>query len=69
MKDLAIALGNCPGALAHMGEALGGAGVNIEGGGAWVVNGEGIAHFTARIANSRRKSVPIRICANANLSA
>jgi len=28
-----------------MGEALADAGVSIEGGGAWVVNGRGIAHF------------------------
>jgi prepilin-type processing-associated H-X9-DG protein len=28
-----------------MGEALGLAGVSIEGGGAWVVDGRGIAHF------------------------
>jgi len=45
MKDLAIALGNRPGALAEMGEALGRAGVSVEGGGAWVVDGRGIAHF------------------------
>jgi len=45
MKDLAIILENAPGALARMGEALGRAGVSIEGGGAWVVKGEGVAHF------------------------
>ena len=45
MNDLAIALDNRPGALAEMGAALGLAGVSIEGGGAFVVNGEGIAHF------------------------
>ncbi len=45
MKDLAIVLENRPGALAEMGEALGRAGVSIEGGGAWVVGGEGVAHF------------------------
>lgn len=45
MKDLAIALDNRPGALAEMGEALGRAGVSIEGGGAFVVNGQGVAHF------------------------
>ncbi len=28
-----------------MGEALGRAGVSIEGGGAWVVGGRGVAHF------------------------
>ena len=45
MKDLTIALDNRPGALAEMGDALGRAGVSIEGGGAFVVNGEGVAHF------------------------
>lgn len=45
MKDLAIALENRPGVLAEMGDALGRAGVSIEGGGAWVVNGECVAHF------------------------
>jgi len=45
MKDLAIVLENRPGALAEMGEALGRAGVSIEGGGAWVVDGAGAAHF------------------------
>ena len=45
MKDLAIELADRPGALAEMGEALGNAGVSIEGGGAWVVDGRGIAHF------------------------
>ncbi len=45
MKDLTIALENRPGALAEMGEALGRAGVSIEGGGAFVLNGQGIGHF------------------------
>jgi hypothetical protein len=45
MKDLAIALENRPGALAEMGEVLGRANVSIEGGGAWVVAGKGVAHF------------------------
>ena len=45
MKDLAIALDNRPGALAEMGDALGRAGVSIEGGGLFVVNGKGVAHF------------------------
>ncbi len=45
MKDLALRLENRPGALAEMGEALASAGVSIEGGGAWVADAEGIAHF------------------------
>jgi hypothetical protein len=45
MQDVAMALHDRPGALAEMGDALGRAGVSIEGGGAWVVDGRGIAHF------------------------
>jgi hypothetical protein len=45
MKDLAIALEDRPGALAEMGEVLGKAGVSVEGGGAFVVRGNGVAHF------------------------
>lgn len=45
MKDLAIALEHRPGALAEMGEALGRAGVSIEGGGVFAMNGTAVAHF------------------------
>ncbi len=45
MRDLAIRLENRPGALAEMGEALGRAGVSVEGGGGFVVQGEAIVHF------------------------
>ncbi len=45
MRDLAIALKNHPGALAEMGETLGTAGVSIEGGGGFVVDGKGVVHF------------------------
>jgi len=45
MQDLTVALDNRPGALAEMGDALGRAGVSVEGGGAFVVNSEGVAHF------------------------
>ncbi|HVT02685.1 MAG TPA: amino acid-binding ACT domain-containing protein [Thermoanaerobaculia bacterium] len=45
MKDLCIALEHRPGALAEMGEALGRAGVSVEGGGVFVSNGVGVAHF------------------------
>lgn len=45
MKDLTIILEDRPGALATMGETLGRAGVSVEGGGAWVVAGRGVAHF------------------------
>jgi len=45
MKDLSIELKNQPGAIAEMGKVLGDAGVSVEGGGAWVVNNVGAAHF------------------------
>jgi hypothetical protein len=50
MQDVEIELENRPGALAEMGEALGRAGVSIEGGGAWVASvstrgRQGCAHF------------------------
>lgn len=45
MKDLTIILDNRPGALAELGEALGRSGVSVEGGGAWVVGDQGVAHF------------------------
>lgn len=45
MKDLAIELVDRLGALAEMGDALGEAGVSVEGGGAFVVDGRGVAHF------------------------
>ena len=45
MTDLTIDLADRPGALAEMGEALGRAGVSIEGGSAFVVDGHAVAHF------------------------
>ena len=57
MKDLAIALENRPGALAQMGEALGRAGVSIEGGGAWVVGSQGIAHFLFHDGTAARRAL------------
>jgi hypothetical protein len=57
MKDLTIALDNRPGALAEMGRALGRAGVSIEGGGAWVVNGQGVAHFLFEDGTAARRAL------------
>lgn len=57
MKDLTIALDNRPGALAEMGEALGRAGVSVEGGGAFVVNGQGVAHFLFDDGAAARKAL------------
>ena len=57
MRDLAIRLENRPGALAEMGEALGNAGVSVEGGGAFLFNGEAIAHFLFDDAAAARKAL------------
>ncbi len=57
MKDLSILLEDRPGALAEMGDALGRAGVSIEGGGAWVVNGEGVAHFLFEDGTAARNAL------------
>ena len=67
MTDLTIALENRPGALANIGEALGRAGVSIEGGGAWAVGDAGIAHFLFKDGESARKAlqaVGIRVLAS-----
>jgi hypothetical protein len=57
MRDLTIILDNTPGALADMGEVLGRQGVSIEGGGVFVVNGKGIAHFLFEDAHAARKAL------------
>jgi hypothetical protein len=59
MYDIAIELPGQPGSLARFGEALGAAGVSLEGGGVFTVDGVGHAHFlvedgeAARIALER----------------
>ena len=45
VKNLTIALENRPGALAEMGEALGRAGISIEGGGVFTLNNAAVANF------------------------
>lgn len=57
MTDLTIGLDNRPGALAEMGDALGRAGVSVEGGGAWVAHGEGVAHFLFQDGLAARKAL------------
>ncbi len=59
MKDLTIVLDNRPGTLAEMGAALGRAGVSIEGGGVWVVNGQGVAHFLFENGTAARSALEI----------
>jgi len=66
MDDLTIVLEDRPGALAEMGEALGRAGVSVEGGGAWVVDGRGVAHFLfedGKAAREALESAGIRVAA------
>jgi len=57
MKDLEIHIDNKPGALAEMGEILAKAGISIEGGGAWVVDDKGIAHFLFEDAAAARNAL------------
>lgn len=57
MKDVTVELDDRPGALAEMGEALGRAGVSVEGGGAWVVGGKGIAHFLVGDGTAARRAL------------
>jgi hypothetical protein len=57
MHDLTLHLADQPGALAAMGEALGRAGVSVEGGGAWVVDGRGVAHFLVADGEAARAAL------------
>ncbi len=57
MKDVTIALDDVPGSLARMGAALGAAGVSIEGGGAWVVDGRGVGHFLFADGDAARSAL------------
>ena len=57
MFDLGIVLVDRPGALADLGEVLGRAGVSVEGGGAWVVDGRGAAHFLVADGKAARAAL------------
>jgi organic hydroperoxide reductase OsmC/OhrA len=57
MRDLAIRLAHRPGALADMGEALGAAGVSIEGGGGFAHAGEAIVHFLFEDGAAARRAL------------
>jgi hypothetical protein len=57
VKDLAIELEHRPGALADMGEALGRAGVSVEGGGAFLAGGAGVAHFLVENGEAARRAL------------
>jgi len=53
--DLAIDLDGRPDALAVMGEALGQAGVSVEGGGMFTADGRAIAHFLVKDGQAARR--------------
>jgi hypothetical protein len=57
MKDLTIELEHRPGALAEMGEALGRAGVSIEGGGVFASGNVGLAHFLFEDGDAARDAL------------
>lgn len=57
MKDLTVSLEDKPGELARMGEALGGAGVNIEGMAAMTAEGRGIIHLLVEDASATRAAL------------
>jgi hypothetical protein len=70
MHDLSILLENRPGSLAEMGEVLGKFSVSIEGGGDWVVDGKGAAHFLfedGHAAKEALESVGIKVLAVRNV--
>lgn len=57
MYDLEIHLADECGALAQMGTVLGRAGISVEGGGAWVVAGRGVAHFLFHDGAAARRAL------------
>ena len=57
MYDVAIRLENKPGEMARMGETLGAAGVSVEGGGGWVVDGKGYMHFLFEDGAATKKAL------------
>jgi hypothetical protein len=64
--DLTIELEDRPGALAELGEALGTAGVSVEGGGVFTVGSRAVAHFLFRDGEAARgvlSAVGIRVTA------
>lgn len=56
-KDLTVVLEDRPGTLADMGEALGNAGVNIEGMGGFATEGKAILHILVEDAASARRAL------------
>jgi hypothetical protein len=57
MFDVSIELPGKPGSLARFGEALGAAGVSLEGGGVFTVDGVGHAHFLVEDGEAARAAL------------
>lgn len=57
MFDVSIELPDQPGSLARFGEALGAAGVSLEGGGVFTANGVGHAHFLVEDGEAARAAL------------
>ncbi len=57
MKDLTVILEDRPGALADMGEALGKAGINIEGSCGFPSEGKGVGHILVEDAAAARRAL------------
>jgi hypothetical protein len=57
MKDLAVDLEDKPGELARLGEATGGAGINIEGMSASTAEGRGTIHLLVEDADGTRSAL------------
>ena len=57
MKDLTVILEDRPGTLADMGEALGKAGINIEGSCGFPSEGKGIGHILVEDAAAARRAL------------
>ncbi len=57
MKDLTVILEDRPGTLADMGEALGKAGINIEGACGFPSEGKGVGHILVEDAAAARRAL------------
>jgi hypothetical protein len=57
MKDLTVVLEDRPGALADLGEATGGAGINIEGVSGDAREGRGVLHLLVEDAGAAREAL------------
>jgi hypothetical protein len=55
--DLTVILEDRPGTLAEMAEALAGAGINIEGGGGFPIEGRGVMHILVEDAAAARRAL------------